>query len=245
VKRLERFLIVSGLALLGVYGVALAHREILSRASLRAFERATRDLRQAETIAATAVPSPPGIVAALGTPATVAPVTAPAAPALAKGAPPRIDFSLWSDERVGAYRLSLQTAIDVPLAVLKVPKIGLVVPVLEGTDDFSLNRGVGHIEGTPRPGETGNVGIAGHRDGFFRGLKDVMVGDRLEVVTRKGSEGFKVDRITIVAPEEVSVLDATVDPSVTLVTCYPFYFVGDAPQRYIVWATRFEGPRGR
>lgn len=217
VKRPERLLIVAGLVLLGVFAAALAHREILSRASLRAFEGATSAVARAEAAAATPVP---------------------AAPAISGAAATSLDFSLWSDTRVSAYRLSLQTAVGVPLAVLKVPKIDLVVPVLEGTDDFSLNRGVGHIEGTPLPGEPGNVGIAGHRDGFFRGLKDVVVGDRLEVVTRRGTEAFRIDGITIVAPEDVSVLDATADPSVTLVTCYPFYFVGHAPQRYVVRATR-------
>ncbi len=221
VKRLELPLIVAGIVLLAFFAAARAHREILSRASLRAFEGATSAVARAETAAATAA------VTAL-----------PPAPSLSGADSTGIDLSLWSDTRVNAYRLSLQTAVGVPLAVLKVPKIDLVVPVLEGTDDFSLNRGVGHIEGTPLPGEPGNVGIAGHRDGFFRGLKDVVVGDRLEVVTRKGTETFRIDGIAIVAPEDVSVLDATADPSVTLVTCYPFYFVGHAPQRYIVRATR-------
>ena len=223
VKRLELSLIVAGLVLLAFFAAARVHREILSRASLRAFEKATSAVERAETAAATAA-------------VTALPTVPP--PSLSGATSTGIDFSLWSDTRVSAYRLSLQSAVGVPLAVLKVAKIDLVVPVLEGTDDFSLNRGVGHIEGTPLPGEPGNVGIAGHRDGFFRGLKDVVVGDRLEVVTRKGTETFRIDGIAIVAPEDVSVLDATAGPSVTLVTCYPFYFVGHAPQRYIVRATR-------
>ena len=88
-----------------------------------------------------------------------------------------------------------------------------------------------------RPGEIGNVGIAGHRDGFFRGLKDVAIGDTLELVTEKRINTYVIDRIVIVEPSDVSVLGARPNPSVTLVTCYPFYYVGSAPHRYIVQAS--------
>jgi sortase A len=121
--------------------------------------------------------------------------------------------------------------------LLRIPKIGLEVPVLEGTDDLSLNRAVGHIVGTPRPGESGNVGIAGHRDGFFRGLKDVAPGDTIEIVTSDNVNKYVIDEITIVDPSNVSVLAPRPQPSLTLVTCYPFYFIGSAPQRYIVHAS--------
>jgi sortase A len=147
------------------------------------------------------------------------------------------DFRLWSTKRVEAYKASLLSNLPSPLAVLKIPAISLEVPVLEGTDDLTLNRGVGHIEGTAVPGADGNVGIAGHRDGFFRGLKDIHQGDVLDLVTHKGSDRYLVDEISIVAPEDVSVLQARPKPSLTLVTCYPFYFVGSAPQRFIVQAS--------
>jgi len=114
-----------------------------------------------------------------------------------------------------------------------------------------LNRAVGHIEDTAKPGEKGNVGIAGHRDGFFRGLKDVVKGDTMELETTSGKETYRVDDIrivkpedvgvldpTIVKPEDVGVLDPTSEPVITLVACYPFYFVGHAPERYIVRAVR-------
>lgn len=81
------------------------------------------------------------------------------------------DFSLWSAKRIHEYQESLAAHFAPALALLRIPKIDLEVPILEGTDDLSLNRAVGHIAGTPKPGENGNVGIAGHRDGFFRGLK--------------------------------------------------------------------------
>src|SRR5262249_24347609 len=87
------------------------------------------------------------------------------------------DFSLWSAKRIQGYQESLASHFAPATALLSIPKIHLEVPILEGTDDLSLNRAVGHIVGTPKPGEEGNIGIAGHRDGFFRGLKDVVIGD--------------------------------------------------------------------
>jgi sortase A len=147
------------------------------------------------------------------------------------------DFSLWSAKRIQGYQESLAAHFAPALALLSIPKIHLEVPVLEGTDDISLNRGVGHIEGTPRPGESGNIGIAGHRDGFFRGLKDVVAGDTIEIMTQKETSTYVIDQIVIVNPSDVSVLASRSRSSVTLVTCYPFYFVGSAPQRYIVQAS--------
>ncbi len=110
--------------------------------------------------------------------------------------------------------------------------------MLPGTDDFVLDRAVGYIEDTALPGTDGNSGIAGHRDGFFRGLKDIAVGDSIELETLTGRETYHVERTWIVNPEDVSVLDPTPVRSLTLVTCYPFYFVGSAPQRFIVRAVR-------
>jgi sortase A len=147
------------------------------------------------------------------------------------------DFSLWSQKRIQGYQESLASHFAPALALLRIPKIDLEVPILEGTDDLSLNRAVGHIAGTPKPGESGNVGIAGHRDGFFRGLKDVRTGDAIEIVTPDGVDRYAIDEITIVDPTNVSVLAPRTQPSVTLVTCYPFYFIGSAPQRYIVRAS--------
>jgi sortase A len=146
------------------------------------------------------------------------------------------DLSFWDPKRISAWRAELQKPAPPPLAVLRVPKIRLEVAVLPGTDDFTLNRAVGHIEDTALPGMDGNSGIAGHRDGFFRGLKDVGRGDAIEIVTLRGKEVYNVERVWVVSPEDVSVLDATDARSLTLVTCYPFYHVGPAPQRYIVRA---------
>jgi sortase A len=161
---------------------------------------------------------------------------------------PDPDLSLWDAERITAWRQSLTQPAPSPLAVLSIQKIRLKVAVLPGTDDFTLNRAVGHINGTPLPGTNGNSGIAGHRDGFFRGLKDIGSNDVIEVETLRGKEVYRVERTWVVNPEDVSVLDATPQRSLTLVTCYPFYYVGPAPQRYIVRAVRVEAAaitRGR
>lgn len=148
------------------------------------------------------------------------------------------DQSLWSSIRVSAWRDAVRGPAVVPMAVLRIPKIRLEVAVLPGTDDRTLDRGVGHIEDTALPGADGNSGLAGHRDGFFRGLKDIAVGDAIELETTQGSEAYVVERAWIVNPDDVSVLDPTPEKSLTLVTCYPFYFVGSAPQRFIVRAVR-------
>ena len=147
------------------------------------------------------------------------------------------DFRLWSQKRIRAYQTSLAAIVSPPLGVLEISAIQLRVPVLEGTDELTLDRAVGHIPGTAPLGETGNIGIAGHRDGFFRGLKDVHVGETIDVYTQRGRSRYAVDEIQTVSPDDVSVLAPRAKPSLTLVTCYPFYFVGSAPLRYIVHAT--------
>jgi sortase A len=148
------------------------------------------------------------------------------------------DQSLWSPNRASAWRSALSEPAPAPLAVLRIPKIRLEVAVLPGTDERTLDRGVGHIEDTAHPGTDGNSGIAGHRDGFFRGLKDIAPGDAIELDTLEGKDVYRVERTWVVAPEDVSVLDPTPARALTLVTCYPFYFVGSAPQRFIVRAVR-------
>ena len=147
-----------------------------------------------------------------------------------------VDMSQWSAQRIRDYRESLRSKSDPPKAVLHIPKLNLEVPIFDGTDELTLNRGAGRIIGTARLGEVGNVGIAAHRDGFFRGLQDVGAGDAIELRLPERTERYTVTGIQITTPEDVSVLKPTVKASLTLVTCYPFYFVGSAPQRYIVHA---------
>ena len=148
------------------------------------------------------------------------------------------ELTLWSPQRIAAWQNTLTLPREEPLAVLHIPTIRLDVPVLEGSSDLILDRGAGHVEETAMPGAPGNSGIAGHRDGFFRGLKDVKLGDAIELETLQETQTYRIARTWIVNPEDVSVLDPTPEQSITLVTCYPFYFVGSAPQRYIIRAVR-------
>jgi sortase A len=150
---------------------------------------------------------------------------------------PPIDFQLWSIQRISAYKDSLTKKMSAPLAILRIPKIGLEVPVFNDTDDLTLNRGVGRILGTAQVGQPGNLGIAGHRDGFFRALRDITAGDVVELVRPERTDRYAVSGIRIVSPEDTYVLNPTSIPTLTLVTCFPFYFVGHAPKRYIVTAS--------
>ena len=147
-----------------------------------------------------------------------------------------IDFGLWSEQRIATYGESLPTKKGSPLAVLRFKRLNLRVPVFEGTDSWTLNRGAGWIAGTTRPGEAGNIGIAAHRDSFFRALKDIRKGDMMELASAGRTDEYTVDQVEIVDPENASVLQPRPVPSLTLVTCYPFYFVGEAPSRFIVHA---------
>lgn len=122
------------------------------------------------------------------------------------------------------------------LARLEAPTVHMTTTVLEGSDDKTLSRGAGHIEDTPFPGQPGNIGIAGHRDTVFRPLRGIRVGDPLELTTGDRIYHYRIHKTTIVGPDDVYVLDPTNDPTVTLVTCYPFEFVGHAPRRFIVQA---------
>jgi LPXTG-site transpeptidase (sortase) family protein len=131
------------------------------------------------------------------------------------------------------------------LARLDAPAINLSTAVLEGSDDAILNRAAGHIEETPLPGERGNIGIAGHRDTIFRPLRRLRIGDTLNLSTGDRVYRYRVSKTMIVAPEDVYVLNPTPRPTLTLVTCYPFNFIGHAPKRFIVRADLTSGASTR
>jgi sortase A len=119
---------------------------------------------------------------------------------------------------------------------IEVPRLNLRAIIAEGTDARTLRRAVGHLAGTPLPGEAGNVVLAGHRDTFFRALKDIREDDVVRITTPRGRFEYVVEATAVVEPTRTDVLDATARPSVTLVTCYPFFLVGDAPDRFVVRA---------
>ncbi len=131
---------------------------------------------------------------------------------------------------------------SLPIAVLRIAEVELEVPVYADISELNLSRGAGWIEGTAAPNTGGNMAVAAHRDQYFRPLKDIQIGDILELESLTGYGEYRVSRILIVEPEEVSVLDNTTVPTLTLVTCYPFYFIGNAPQRFIVQAIAVDPP---
>jgi sortase A len=122
------------------------------------------------------------------------------------------------------------------IARLEIPRLGFSAIVADGADHRTLRRAVGHIPATALPGDPGNVGLAGHRDRFFRRLKDVQVDDEITLTTPDGVFHYRVEWTEVVEPADVEVLDDTGEPTLTLVTCYPFYYVGPAPHRYVVRA---------
>jgi sortase A len=207
VRRIQGLLFIAGVVLIGIYVAAYFHREMLSRSQIEQFNRLRSQTHTERTEKRLVMPAS------------------------------KPDYRFWSEKRIAEYEESLARNFDPPLALLRISKFQLDVPVLEGTDDLTLNRGVGHIVGTARPGEEGNIGIAGHRDSFFRVLKDIGPGDTIELVTPLRTTRFKVDHIVLVRPNDVSILRPRSVGSLTLVTCYPFYFIGSAPQRYIVQAS--------
>jgi sortase A len=125
---------------------------------------------------------------------------------------------------------------------LDIPRLGLSVIVIEGVRAATLRRAVGHIPRTALPGQPGNVGISGHRDTFFRPLRNIRQNDMVTVTTPTGEFRYRVVSTRIVRPDNVAVLNATENQVLTLVTCYPFYFVGPAPSRFIVRAERVDTP---
>lgn len=148
-----------------------------------------------------------------------------------------VDFRTSSVHRLSAYKDRLTKEFDPPIALLRIPKLELEVPVFNGTDDLTLNRGVGRILGTAQIGQPGNLGIAGHRDSFFKVLKDIAAGDVIELARPDATETYSVRDTKIVTPEDTHVLDSTATSTLTLVTCFPFHFVGHAPKRFVVTAS--------
>lgn len=250
---IQRLFLGVGTALLIVWGTAHAHRYLGMKSDLAAFEAAQQAMSEQRLRLAAATTTQTPVEASTddsgseaGEDAEIPSINV--SNALADSGdvddmpPPSVptdiepDYSLWSPTRVTDYEETLAMDLGAPQALLNIPSIGLKVPVLEGIDEITLNRAVGRIPGTARPGGLGNVGISGHRDGFFRGLKDIGPGDNIEIVTWRERMRYEVQEIIIVDKHEVDVLKANDEGLLTLVTCYPFYYVGHAPKRYIVKA---------
>jgi sortase A len=144
-------------------------------------------------------------------------------------------------DRARAESFGIDGLAGSPLGRIEISSIGLAAMIMEGIDGRTLRHAVGHIPGTPRPGQQGNVAIAGHRDTFFRGLRNIRKDDEITLTTLNGTYRYRVDSTQVVAPEHTEVLDDSGEAILTLVTCYPFYFVGSAPKRFVVRAHRIPG----
>jgi sortase A len=125
-----------------------------------------------------------------------------------------------------------------PIGRLEIPRLGVSVMVAEGSSADVLRKAVGHLTGTALPGSGGNVALAGHRDRYFRPLKDIRDGDEILLTTPQGTFRYRVEWTRIIDPTDLRVLAPTGRPSLTLLTCYPFHFVGHAPHRFAVRARR-------
>jgi sortase A len=157
-------------------------------------------------------------------------------------------FQNWAfEQRLGpsaSYSIADLTPLAAPqeerslVGRIEIPRIGLRAVILEGVAQPTLALALGHIPGTAMPGATGNVGIAGHRDTFFRGLSRVQTGDKIVVTTLNTLYEYSVKSLEVVGPKDTRVLDDSSEPTLTLVTCYPFHYIGPAPKRFIVHAAR-------
>jgi len=137
-----------------------------------------------------------------------------------------------------AYGVETPVEAGAPIGRLEIPRLGLSVVVAEGDDENTLKVAVGHLPDTPLPWQEGNTALAGHRDTLFRPLRSVQPGDEIRFATRLGTFRYRVTRHTVVKPDELWVLDASPAAALTLITCYPFDYVGPAPRRFIVHAER-------
>lgn len=133
--------------------------------------------------------------------------------------------------------------VETPLARLSIPRLGTSAIVAEGVGESVLRRALGHLPRSARPGENGNIVLAGHRDTFFRALEGVEVGEELQLDSAAGRDRYRVEWAAVVEPRQIAITQPSGYPALTLVTCYPFGYLGDAPYRYVVRARRVErGP---
>ena len=230
---IERALLLIGVVCLGIWGYAFVDTHIYEYWQNQRLEEAIRE-RSAQEARQTAAPARPR--------------KSDKDTADASSATETDSFASFSREDEEWKEMAGEIDQDGDLAEgdligrIKVPRIGVSALVLHGVGSRTLRRGVGHIPGTALPDMGGNVGLAGHRDSFFRGLKDIRKNDTIELTTLEGTFEYEVEWIKIVRPKDTHVLEEEDGAALTLVTCYPFYYVGSAPKRYIVRARRVGEP---
>ncbi len=209
---IERLLFLTGVVCLGIWAYAFVDARLTQKREEQRLEEALRQRSEARVAQASATP-------------------AAETDALESFQREEETFTSEADLEEGAL-----------IGRIEIPSVGVSAIVLHGVDDKTLRRGVGHIPGTPLPAHGGNFGLAGHRDSFFRALKDIRQNDTIELTTLDGTFEYKVEWTKLVTPKDTFVLADEGTPALTLVTCYPFYYVGSAPKRFIVRAHRLDGP---
>ena len=210
-----------GLVLIALHCSARAYGELERREAIAAFSDARGEVHAEADVFLEAAPATGEIVPVQRVP----------------------DQARWSASRIREYAAgaaAIGESAALAAAVLRIPRVALEVPVYSGSSERNLNRGAALIAGTGAPDSDGNIAIAAHRDGYFRALRGVAVGDLVELETPHRRRQYRITELSIVDPENVSPLHDTEMPALTLVTCYPFYFVGSAPQRFIVRAVAIE-----
>ena len=226
---IERLLLIVGVACLGIYGFAFVDARLFEAEQNRRLDQELQEKAAERKHASAARPQKAAEKAEKAEDAPPAAETDSFA-SFGKGGRDQDDELL----RYGDGEL---------LGRIRIPSTDVSAIFLEGISHRTLRHGVGHIPGTSLPSETaGNVGIAGHRDSFFRGLKDIDKDDIIEVTTLDGTWRYRVEWTRVVRPSDTTVLSGTEGPSLTLVTCYPFYYVGSAPKRFIVRAHLIDAP---
>lgn len=214
-RLLERLLLIIGIVCLGYYAYVSAESALY-----QAYETRELDAILSSGPAASPVAAPP--LAELA----AEPISPPQPEIRAATAEPA------SPKRPGSYAAK---AVGM-LGRLEIPRLRVSAIVRSGTDSRTLRLAIGHIGGTALPGEPGNIGLAAHRDTFFRRLGEIRPNDQVRIVTAQGTYTYRVEGTTIVEPDDTWVLDHTDSPALTLITCYPFRYIGSAPQRFIVRA---------
>lgn len=236
-RNFERFLVFSGVVAVAIYASSQASARLSQAYDSWAFDQVLKGKQASiggfiedgwETLASR--------ISSMGSSETKASNTLDTGPGEVLWDPGTPSQENWSPARIRAYRESLAQQAGTPIARLEIPTVGLSVMVHEGTDSWTLNRGAGHIEGTSMPDGSGTVGIAAHRDGYFRDLQNISENDSVVLTTLHGTYHYRVGKTSIVDPSDMSVLNNAGGKSLVLVTCYPFYYVGSAPKRFVVTA---------
>lgn len=231
-KKMECGLWLSGIAILSAYLLLIGQNSLAQSQAADDFNQAKQALKVAQPSAKKLA-----VLTTIDVDTTIDLATADTSLNTFEAAAGLSDKSLWSSAFVDHHKDAVNKGGDSAVALLKIPSVNLDVAVFDGADKHNLNRGAARILSTDSVSGNGRIGIAGHRDGWFRPLKDIKIGDIIELESLTETRRYQINKTHIVTPADVEILQGD-DHTLVLVTCYPFYFVGSAPQRFIVEAVR-------